>query len=72
MSYSLTRFAIYETVRDMMGSSNKGPMPFYQKVLLGAFGGQSAYTHILLSALGATNATLVVKKAELMPISSAR
>lgn len=39
MSYSLTRFAIYETVRDMMGSTNKGPMPFYQKVLLGAFGG---------------------------------
>uniref|UniRef100_A0AAR2K397 Mitochondrial dicarboxylate carrier n=1 Tax=Pygocentrus nattereri TaxID=42514 RepID=A0AAR2K397_PYGNA len=37
MSYSLTRFAIYETVRDMMGS--QGPMPFYQKVLLGAFGG---------------------------------
>uniref|UniRef100_A0A3P9A3S4 Mitochondrial dicarboxylate carrier n=1 Tax=Esox lucius TaxID=8010 RepID=A0A3P9A3S4_ESOLU len=40
MSYSLTRFAIYETVRDMLGSSNQGnPMPFYQKVLLGAFGG---------------------------------
>uniref|UniRef100_A0A1A8JRT9 Mitochondrial dicarboxylate carrier n=2 Tax=Nothobranchius TaxID=28779 RepID=A0A1A8JRT9_NOTKU len=39
MSYSLTRFAIYETVRDMMGSTNTGPMPFYQKVLLGAFGG---------------------------------
>ncbi|XP_004539134.2 mitochondrial dicarboxylate carrier [Maylandia zebra] len=39
MSYSLTRFAIYETVRDMMGSTNQGPMPFYQKVLLGAFGG---------------------------------
>uniref|UniRef100_A0A8P4KIS7 Solute carrier family 25 member 10b n=1 Tax=Dicentrarchus labrax TaxID=13489 RepID=A0A8P4KIS7_DICLA len=39
MSYSLTRFAIYETVRDMMGSSSQGPMPFYQKVLLGAFGG---------------------------------
>ncbi|XP_035390462.1 mitochondrial dicarboxylate carrier isoform X2 [Electrophorus electricus] len=37
MSYSLTRFAIYETVRDMVGS--QGPMPFYQKVLLGAFGG---------------------------------
>ncbi|KAI4875622.1 hypothetical protein NFI96_008204, partial [Prochilodus magdalenae] len=37
MSYSLTRFAIYETVRDMMGS--EGPMPFYQKVLLGAVGG---------------------------------
>uniref|UniRef100_A0A8C9TW31 Mitochondrial dicarboxylate carrier n=1 Tax=Scleropages formosus TaxID=113540 RepID=A0A8C9TW31_SCLFO len=39
MSYSLTRFAIYETVRDMMGGANQGPMPFYQKVLLGAFGG---------------------------------
>ncbi|KAM7418862.1 hypothetical protein PAMA_016135 [Pampus argenteus] len=39
MSYSLTRFAIYETVRDMMGSTRQGPMPFYQKVLLGAFGG---------------------------------
>uniref|UniRef100_A0A9J7Y1L0 Mitochondrial dicarboxylate carrier n=1 Tax=Cyprinus carpio carpio TaxID=630221 RepID=A0A9J7Y1L0_CYPCA len=39
MSYSLTRFAIYETVRDMMGSGGQGPMPFYQKVLLGAFGG---------------------------------
>uniref|UniRef100_A0A672F505 Mitochondrial dicarboxylate carrier n=1 Tax=Salarias fasciatus TaxID=181472 RepID=A0A672F505_SALFA len=39
MSYSLTRFAIYETVRDMLGSSSQGPMPFYQKVLLGAFGG---------------------------------
>uniref|UniRef100_A0A8C5HMJ4 Mitochondrial dicarboxylate carrier n=1 Tax=Gouania willdenowi TaxID=441366 RepID=A0A8C5HMJ4_GOUWI len=39
MSYSLTRFAIYETVRDMIGSTSQGPMPFYQKVLLGAFGG---------------------------------
>lgn len=39
MSYSLTRFAIYETVRDMLGSANQGPMPFYQKVLLGTFGG---------------------------------
>ncbi|KAF7650818.1 hypothetical protein LDENG_00120240 [Lucifuga dentata] len=39
MSYSLTRFAIYETVRDMMGTTNQTPMPFYQKVLLGAFGG---------------------------------
>uniref|UniRef100_A0A8C5HQE9 Mitochondrial dicarboxylate carrier n=1 Tax=Gouania willdenowi TaxID=441366 RepID=A0A8C5HQE9_GOUWI len=35
MSYSLTRFAIYETVRDMIGSTSQGPMPFYQKVLLG-------------------------------------
>lgn len=46
MSYSLTRFAIYETVRDMLGSTGQGPMPFYQKVLLGAFGGGN--THILL------------------------
>ncbi|XP_061844101.1 mitochondrial dicarboxylate carrier isoform X1 [Nerophis lumbriciformis] len=41
MSYSLTRFAIYETVRDMMGNTSQGPMPFYQKVLLGAFGGST-------------------------------
>ncbi|KAM7393946.1 hypothetical protein PAMP_020779 [Pampus punctatissimus] len=34
MSYSLTRFAIYETVRDMMGSTRQGPMPFYQKISL--------------------------------------
>ncbi|KAJ8251385.1 hypothetical protein GJAV_G00220770 [Gymnothorax javanicus] len=39
MTYSLTRFAIYETVRDMMWGASHGPMPFYQKVLLGAFGG---------------------------------
>lgn len=39
MSYSLTRFAIYETVRDMIGTTSQGPMPFYQKVMLGAFGG---------------------------------
>ncbi|XP_028825290.1 mitochondrial dicarboxylate carrier-like isoform X2 [Denticeps clupeoides] len=39
MSYSLTRFAIYETVRDMVSRDSKGPLPFHQKVLLGAFGG---------------------------------
>ncbi|XP_008278596.1 mitochondrial dicarboxylate carrier [Stegastes partitus] len=39
MTYSLSRFAIYETVRDKMNRKNKGLMPFYQKVLLGAFGG---------------------------------
>ncbi|XP_070704549.1 mitochondrial dicarboxylate carrier [Pempheris klunzingeri] len=39
MTYSLSRFAIYETVRDKMHRQNKGVMPFYQKVLLGAFGG---------------------------------
>uniref|UniRef100_A0A3Q3SU69 Solute carrier family 25 member 10 n=1 Tax=Mastacembelus armatus TaxID=205130 RepID=A0A3Q3SU69_9TELE len=39
MTYSLSRFAIYETVRDEMNRKYKGLMPFYQKVLLGAFGG---------------------------------
>ncbi|XP_041812371.1 mitochondrial dicarboxylate carrier [Chelmon rostratus] len=39
MTYSLSRFAIYETVRDKMNRENKGLMPFYQKVLLGAVGG---------------------------------
>ncbi|XP_023677508.2 mitochondrial dicarboxylate carrier [Paramormyrops kingsleyae] len=39
ISYSMTRFAIYETVRDTMTSGNQGPIPFYQKVLLAAFGG---------------------------------
>lgn len=36
----MTRFAIYETVRDTMTSGNQGPIPFYQKVLLAAFGGE--------------------------------
>ncbi|XP_059416291.1 mitochondrial dicarboxylate carrier [Carassius carassius] len=39
MTYSMTRFAIYETVRDKISSQNQGPMPFYQKILLSAFGG---------------------------------
>ncbi|MGH0118431.1 UNVERIFIED_CONTAM: hypothetical protein FKN15_054283 [Acipenser sinensis] len=38
MTYSLTRFAIYETVRDRISSGSQAPLPFYQKVLLGAFG----------------------------------
>ncbi|XP_028455692.1 mitochondrial dicarboxylate carrier isoform X3 [Perca flavescens] len=38
MTYSLSRFAIYETVRDEMNRKNKGFWPFYQKVLMGAFG----------------------------------
>lgn len=40
MTYSLTRFAIYETVRDRLTQGAQGPMPFYQKVLLGAVGGE--------------------------------
>ncbi|XP_074778026.1 mitochondrial dicarboxylate carrier isoform X1 [Athene noctua] len=39
MTYSLTRFAIYETARDRLGRGSQGPPPFYQKVLLGAVGG---------------------------------
>ncbi|KAE8283287.1 Mitochondrial dicarboxylate carrier Solute carrier family 25 member 10 [Larimichthys crocea] len=38
MTYSLSRFAIYETVRDKMNREKKGLIPFYQKVMLGAFG----------------------------------
>ncbi|XP_051888780.1 mitochondrial dicarboxylate carrier-like isoform X1 [Pristis pectinata] len=39
LTYSLTRFAIYETVRDRLAGGSSNPLPFYQKVLLGAFGG---------------------------------
>ncbi|KAK2916763.1 hypothetical protein QQF64_025354 [Cirrhinus molitorella] len=39
MTYSMTRFAIYETVRDKISTRNQCPMPFYQKILLAAFGG---------------------------------
>ncbi|CAM2102128.1 mitochondrial dicarboxylate carrier [Caretta caretta] len=39
MTYSLTRFAIYETARDRLSQGTQGPLPFYQKVLLGAAGG---------------------------------
>ncbi|XP_048357448.1 mitochondrial dicarboxylate carrier-like [Sphaerodactylus townsendi] len=39
MTYSLTCFAIYETVRDRLVQGAQGPMPFYQKVLLAAIGG---------------------------------
>ncbi|XP_038013023.1 mitochondrial dicarboxylate carrier isoform X2 [Motacilla alba alba] len=37
MTYSLTRFGIYETARNRI--SNQGPPPFYQKVLLAAVSG---------------------------------
>ncbi|CAK6438619.1 unnamed protein product [Pipistrellus nathusii] len=39
MTYSLTRFAIYETVRDRLAQGSEGPLPFYKKVLLGAVSG---------------------------------
>nr|KAF6457278.1 hypothetical protein HJG63_011794 [Rousettus aegyptiacus] len=39
MTYSLTRFAIYETVRDKVAKGSQGPLPFYQKVLLGSLSG---------------------------------
>ncbi|NXI17501.1 DIC protein, partial [Irena cyanogastra] len=37
MTYSLTRFGIYDTAKNHLG--NQGPLPFYQKVLLAAVGG---------------------------------
>ncbi|KAF5911367.1 hypothetical protein HPG69_018670 [Diceros bicornis minor] len=39
MTYSLTRFAIYETVRDHVTKGSQGPPPFYKKVLLGSISG---------------------------------
>ncbi|EPY89654.1 mitochondrial dicarboxylate carrier-like protein, partial [Camelus ferus] len=39
MTYSLTRFAIYETVRDQVTKGSQGPLPFHQKVLLGSLSG---------------------------------
>ncbi|NWV72344.1 DIC protein, partial [Malurus elegans] len=39
MTYSLTRFGIYETARNHLGQGSQGPPPFYQKVLLAAAGG---------------------------------
>ncbi|ELW68202.1 mitochondrial dicarboxylate carrier [Tupaia chinensis] len=39
MSYSLTRFAIYESVRDRVSQGSQGPLPFHKKVLLGAVSG---------------------------------
>lgn len=40
MTYSLTRFAIYETVRDRVAKGSQGPLPFHQKVLLGSISGE--------------------------------
>uniref|UniRef100_A0A8C5KU56 Mitochondrial dicarboxylate carrier n=1 Tax=Jaculus jaculus TaxID=51337 RepID=A0A8C5KU56_JACJA len=39
MTYSLTRFAIYETMRDRMTKDSQGPLPFHSKVLLGGISG---------------------------------
>ncbi|KAF4797431.1 Mitochondrial dicarboxylate carrier [Turdus rufiventris] len=39
MTYSLTRFGIYETAKKHLSQGSQGPPPFYQKVLLGAAGG---------------------------------
>lgn len=40
MTYSLTRFAIYESVRDHVTTGSQGPLPFYKKVLLGSISGE--------------------------------
>ncbi|NXR16686.1 DIC protein, partial [Cinclus mexicanus] len=39
MTYSLTRFGIYESAKKHLSQGSQGPPPFYQKVLLGAAGG---------------------------------
>ncbi|NXI21169.1 DIC protein, partial [Sterrhoptilus dennistouni] len=39
MSYSLTRFAIYDAAKSHLGQGKQGPPPFYQKVLVAAAGG---------------------------------
>ncbi|XP_044527852.1 mitochondrial dicarboxylate carrier-like isoform X2 [Gracilinanus agilis] len=39
MTYSLTRFAIYDTIRDWQAKGKHEPLPFYKKVLLGSLGG---------------------------------
>lgn len=40
MTYSLTRFAIYESVRDRLSKGSQGPLPFHHKVLLGGISGE--------------------------------
>ncbi|XP_064820401.1 mitochondrial dicarboxylate carrier-like [Oncorhynchus masou masou] len=53
MTYSLSRFAIYETVSDQMKDRTHGPMPFYQKVLLGLVGGtHTVFTLICRGFIG--------------------
>lgn len=39
MTYSMTRFAIYEGVKNNVAGGSEAAMPFYQKVLLGGFAG---------------------------------
>ncbi|NXX35222.1 DIC protein, partial [Nicator chloris] len=39
MTYSLTRFGIYESAKNYLGQGKQGPPPFYQKVFLAAAGG---------------------------------
>lgn len=43
MTYSLTRFAIYETARDHLARGSQGPLPFSTKVLLGGFSGEHGW-----------------------------
>lgn len=40
MTYSLTRFAIYETVRDQLTKGSQWPLSFSSKVLLGGVSGE--------------------------------
>ena len=39
LTYSMSRFAIYETVKNNIQKPGQQQMPFYQKVLLGGVSG---------------------------------
>jgi dicarboxylate transporter 10 len=39
LTYSTTRFGVYYTVQPIIAPPEKGPMPFYQKILLAGFAG---------------------------------
>lgn len=52
MSYSLTRFAIYDTAKNYLGQGRQGPPPFYQKVLVAAAGGEAGGGPLALAPSG--------------------
>lgn len=52
MTYSLTRFGIYETAKNYLGRGKQGPPPFYQKVLVAAAGGEAGRGSLALVPSG--------------------
>lgn len=55
MTYSLTRFGIYETAKKHLSQDKQGPPPFYQKVLLAAAGGEPGMGPLALAPSGWIN-----------------